>query len=325
VSDPPRRPAQELEALPELARAAADAWMKTAWWSLAVSLRIGTRLARVALDPAAAVELAQAFSTDVRGYAREFLGIADLEGQVRQIAPPPGTFSRRGRRNGAEPRSAEADFSASLREQGAALLRAAADVAADDALHPAYARILGELAPDEARILRLLATDGPQPQVDVRAANLIGVGSQLVAQGLNMLGPEAGARHHDRVPAYLDNLIRLGLVRAGAAPLRDPAAYQVLEAQPEVLAAIKRTTRAKSHRHSIRLTPFGEVFCRACLPLETAEIDALAPADRRPPAGDSGDLQGHRSVRIDAVDERHPVEPVGDVGPALAGDDQDWA
>ena len=30
----------------------------------------------------------------------------------------------------------------------------------DDDLHPAYARILSDLAPDEARILRLLYTDG---------------------------------------------------------------------------------------------------------------------------------------------------------------------
>lgn len=257
MSDPPPRPARELEAieaLPELARAAADAWVKTAWWSLAVSLKVGTRLARVALDPGAAIELAEEFSAGVRGYAREFLGITDLDGQVRQLAPPPGTFSSRGQRNG------------ELRERGAALLRAAADVAADDDLHPAYARILGELAPDEARILRLLAGEGPQPQVDVRATNLIGGGSQLIAPGLNMLGPEAGVRHGDRVGAYLDNLVRLGLVRVGAQPLEDPATYQVLEAQPEVLQAIKRTARARTDRHSIRLTPFGEGFCRACLP-----------------------------------------------------------
>ena len=108
-----------VEALPELARAAADAWVKTAWWSLAVSLKVGTRLARVALDPGAAVELAQEFSDGVRNYAREFLGIADLDGQVRELAPPPRTFSNRGQRNGR------------LREQGAELLRAAADVDAE--------------------------------------------------------------------------------------------------------------------------------------------------------------------------------------------------
>jgi hypothetical protein len=256
------------EALPELARAAADAWVKTAWWSLAVSLKVGTRLARVAIDPGAAVELAQDVSAGVRDYARAFLGIPDLEGQVRQIAPPPGTFSRRGTRNGN-------GHVPTLREQGAELLRAAADVEAGDQLHPAFARILGEIAPDEARVLRLLAVDGPQPQVDIRAANLIGVGSQLVSGGMTMLGPQAGVRHQDRVEAYLDNLVRLGLVRTGGEPIDDPSAYQVLEAQPEVLGAIKRTTRAKSDRRSVCLTTFGEAFCEACLPVDPAEIDQL--------------------------------------------------
>ncbi|MDQ6745973.1 MAG: DUF4393 domain-containing protein [Actinomycetota bacterium] len=259
-----------IESLPGLARQAADAGVRTAWWSLAVSLRVGTRLARVALNPAAAVELAQEFSTGMRGYAREFLGVADLDDRVRQLAPPAGTFSRRGRRNGSEPDAL------SLRVQGAELLRQAGDVSTEDSVHPAYARILAELAPDEARILRLLAVEGPQPLVDVRAANLIGVGAQLVAPGLNMVGPQAGLRYRDRAVAYLNNLVRVGLIWFSDEPLRDPIAYQVLEAQPDVLQAIKRTSRAKADRRSIRLTEFGQDFCRVCLPLDADEVDTVA-------------------------------------------------
>ena len=145
----------------------------------------------------------------------------------------------------------------------------------DDQGHPAYARILEQLAPDEARILRLLAIRGPQPTVDVRASQLIGVGSQLVAGGLNMIGPEAGCRHIDRVPAYLDNLNRLGLIWFSREPLEDPAAYQVLEAQPEVLHALKSNTRSKTIQRSIHLTPFGKDFCEVCLPLAPEEVEAL--------------------------------------------------
>ncbi len=166
-----------------------------------------------------------------------------------------------------------------LRAQGAELLRQAADVWYEDGAHPAYARILGELAPDEARILRLLAVEGPQPSVDVRASNLIGVGSQLIAPGLNMIGPQAGVRHHDRVPAYLNNLHRLGLIWFSHEPLEDPLAYQVLEAQPEVLDAIKETTRAKTIKRSIRLTPFGSDFCDVCLPLDYKEVDTLTAGE----------------------------------------------
>lgn len=274
-----------VESLPGLARLAADAWVKTAWWSLAVSLRVGSRLARVALDPGAAIELAQHFSSGMRNYAREFLGVSDLDQRVRQLGPPSGTLSRRGRRNGDALSNGNGHSNGSepptvsLRTRGAELLLQAADVGLDDEIHPAYARILAELAPDEARILRLLALEGPQPMVDVRAANLIGVGSQLVAPGLNMIGPQAGLRHRDRMPAYLNNLMRLGLLRIDSEPLPDPIAYQVLEAQPDVLKAIKSTSRAKTDRHAVKLTAFGEDFCRVCLPLETAEIEALAAED----------------------------------------------
>ncbi len=271
-----RDPKQELsvvEALPGLARVAAEVWWRTTWWGLEVSVRVGTRLVQVALDPGAAAELAQAFSHGMRGYAREFLGVDDLDDRVRHMAPASATLSRRGRRNGDEPEGV------SLRAQGAELLRQAADVSADEGAHPAFARILAELAPDEARILRVLMLEGPQPLVDVRATNLIGVGSQLIAPGLNMIGPQAGLRRQDRVPSYLDNLQRLGLVAASDDALEDSITYQVLEAQPDVLEAIKKTSRAKAVRRSLRLTPFGHDFCVVCLPTDTAEIEALTLDD----------------------------------------------
>ena len=60
--------------------------------------------------------------------------------------------------------------------------------------HPAYERILDELAPDEARILRLLVRTGPQPAVDVRSGGPADRPRELVAPGLNMIGAEAGCR-----------------------------------------------------------------------------------------------------------------------------------
>jgi hypothetical protein len=153
-------------------------------------------------------------------------------------------------------------------------LRASADVSTEDGTHPAYGRILAELAPDEGRILRLLALQGPQPAIDVRAANLIGVGSQLVAQGLNMIGTEAGLRHPERVPAYLNNLDRLGLVRFPHEPIGNPMRYQVLEAQPDALEALKRAGRARTVQRSVALTAFGRDFCDVVLPLDEAELRA---------------------------------------------------
>ena len=79
------------------------------------------------------------------------------------------------------------------------LLRASADVYHDDDCHPAYEGILAQLAPDEGRILRYMATEGPQASVDVRTGGPIGmVSSQLIAPGLTMIGANAGCRRPER-------------------------------------------------------------------------------------------------------------------------------
>ncbi len=152
----------------------------------------------------------------------------------------------------------------------------------DDETHPAFGRILDDLAPDEARLLVLLVESGPQPSVDVRTGGPVGmVSSQLLAPGLTMIGARAGVRHPDRVPAYLNNLDRLGLIWLSPEPISDPMDYQVLEAQPDVLAAMHAVKFAKVVRRSIHLTPFGEDFCRTCL-LEP-ELTEELPRHQVPP------------------------------------------
>ena len=120
-----------------------------------------------------------------------------------------------------------------------------------------------------------MATKGAQPAVDVKTWRPLGIGSQTVAPGLNMIGAEAGCRYVDRVPAYLNNLFRLGLIWFSRDPLDDPVVYQVIEAQPDAQEAMRRAGRASTMRRSIHLTPFGTDFCETCLPLSTAEFDAL--------------------------------------------------
>lgn len=269
-SEPPRRAAGggRADVVVGLVRSAAGAWLRTAGWSVGVSIR----LVRSSRDPGALAGLAHDVGDTLREVMRELLGVSDLslEERIQRLLPPAAAPVEARRNDG------RASDPAALRAQAAELLRQAADVDLEDGVHPAYARILLELAPDEARILRLLATDGPQPVVDVRAIGLVGSG-HLVAEGLNMVGAVSGARTRERVPVYLDNLSRLGLVRLSSDPLEDPIAYQVLEAQPDVLGAVKEASRAKTVHRSIRLTPFGEDFCLACLPRQSPELASGAP------------------------------------------------
>lgn len=259
----------------DVARGAARTWLGAMAWSTRTSLRAARGLTRAATDREAALHLAHETATGLRGRARDFLGVADLDERISKLGFPGGERGDSAhRRNGTVPDRV-------LRVRGAELLHESAEVAAEDGAHPAHARVLEELAPDEARILRLLALEGPQPVVHVCAVNLIGAASEPISSNLNMIGRESGCRHLERVPAYLTNLERLGLIRFSDTPLEELSKYQVLEAQPEVLDSLKQSMRAKSVHRSVRLTPFGEDFCQTCLPLDTAEMEALLRDDNR--------------------------------------------
>jgi hypothetical protein len=270
-----------LDALPGLMRIAATSWVRTAEWGVVAGLRTGRRLLKAATSPQSALELAQGMASasgvvaDLAKAVASGVSIpqavvevsASLGGSPSRTAEPPVPA----RTSGQAPTSAR-----SLREQGELLLRRSRDVWNNETGHPAYERILSELAPDEGRILMLLLHGGPQPAVDVRTGGPVGaVSSNLIAPGLNMIGPRAGVRYLDQVPSYLNNLFRLGLIWFSREQLRDPLEYQVVEAQPDVLAAMHSVRFHKIVRRSIHLTPFGEDFCRTCLTTEKEDLAAL--------------------------------------------------
>jgi hypothetical protein len=227
-----------------LLRIAANSGLSTAQWLLNTTVQTGSRVVRGLAAGEPPARIASEVGADLRSVARETLGIQEPQ----QPAKHPSTED--------------------LRARGAELLRRSADVHFVEDIHPAYERILGELTPDEARILRLLAKEGPQPMVDVRTSRPLGIGSELIEAALSMVGRQAGVRNLSRTNAYLNNLFRLGLVWFSPEEV-DPARYQVVEVQPEVQAAMARAGRApKTVRRSVHLTPFGEDFVEACLPLE---------------------------------------------------------
>jgi hypothetical protein len=281
------------DSLPGLARvAAAAAWHTTEWGvrtSAKAWLRVGRAItspeeaALLGRDAAAGVtvvsELARSVSSGTP-IATALLTAGETLGDLVEEEPEIVNGQVVGARS--EP--------ASLRDRGQELLHKSRDVWSTDQGHPAFDRILDELAPDEARILLLLLKGGPQPSVDVRTGGPIGVvNSQLIAPGLTMIGARAGCRYLDQVPAYLNNLFRLGLVWFSRESLRDPLEYQVVEAQPDVLEAMHSVRFAKVVRRSIHLTPFGEDFCKTVLAEEDEAESADFPEHAAPPASESGE------------------------------------
>jgi abortive infection alpha-like protein len=246
-------PAGVANVLPELVRVAAVSWWRAMSWSVETTAGVAGAVLRRATSGEPPTAVLAALASDARGAAWRALGVAehtDAHGVPEVISPA-----------GASPQD--------LRAQGSELLRRSNDVHVVEDTHPAFARILAEITPDEARILRFLYLNGPQPAVDVRTNRPLGVGSQLVEGGLNLIGEQAGCRNVERVHPYLTNLFRLGMVEFPKEQVSNPQRYQLVEAQPKVVAALKRAGRwPRTVRRSILLSSFGEEFCRTCLPLD---------------------------------------------------------
>ena len=242
-----------LNALPPALRLAAGAWFRGATWGAELGLRSAERLGSAALHVA---------------------GMADGAREEVARAADEVVNSREGER----PRRGRGD---SLRDRGAELLDRAADVDDGGAVHPGFARIIDQLAPDEARILKLLINEGPQGIVYVNKAAPFGIGAREVARRLSMIGHEAGCLHIELVAAYLDNLVSHGLVAIRRDALEDELPYQVIEAQPEVLEALRSAGgtvfRGQVTRRSVHLTDFGRTFCQVCFPPEhlTGEFEPI--------------------------------------------------
>ena len=267
-------------------RFAASAGLRTAQFGLQTYMESGRRIIG-AVTPEPALGLAR----ELERAARESPAITGVARRLEEVAASnaflhAATNTLRSFIAGPTARPEQASLP-TLKESGADLIRRSRDVWNDEQSHPAYERILSELAPDEGRVLMLLLSKGPQPSVDVRTGGPIGVlSSHLIAPGLTMIGPRAGLRYTDQVPAYLNNLFRLGLVWFSRETLRDVHQYQVVEAQPDVLEAMHSVRYAKVVRRSIHLTPFGEDFCRACLVLDAVDVANL-PKHAQPAVDDT--------------------------------------
>jgi Abortive infection alpha len=250
---------------PGLARLAVGAWWRTGVWTAENSYRASRRLAKAATSQESAVSLADDAQRELAAAARKLMGIREEDPDVAEAQRDTSSYD-----------------DDALRNRWADLLELSNDIDVKEVDgHPAFADILTQLHPDEARILRLLAKEGAQAAVDVRNWRPLGIGSHVVAPGLNMIGQHAGCLMVERVPVYLSNLFRLGLIWFSRDAIPEIGPYQVLEAQPKVTEALKEAGRGTTVRRSVRLTPFGEQFCAATLPRNTAEFERLSNAAAR--------------------------------------------
>lgn len=167
----------------------------------------------------------------------------------------------------------------SLSDLYANLLAASMDKATATGAHPAFVEIIRQLTPDEAKLVSLFLRNMPFPLLNVRREYKGGIagkqGGRDVLVNFSLLGEIAGCEFSHLVPAYIDNLCRLGL--AQVPPMfayTAPGIYDPLE-QSQVVMAIKAQIErnpehvAKVDRGGLRVTELGKQFAHVCVARKT--------------------------------------------------------
>lgn len=126
--------------------------------------------------------------------------------------------------------------------------------------------LVGELVPDEARILSALSDGSSYPLVHIAGP---GVGSyqKLVLENASSVGRAAGVALPDRVHLYVSHLRRLGLVEAGPEEHSLKDEYDILLTEPNLRATIgamgKGPRGARIIRRTVRMSDLGRELWEA--------------------------------------------------------------
>jgi hypothetical protein len=239
-----------------LAQFAAVVTQRASGNSVESGVRVGTRLAYAAANAGSPAELL----TTTRAITLDELQRAGID-----IGESQSGWLDTHREEAVEDRPLTRD---ALAKRGAQLISQSAEVGRDESVHPAFGSIIQQLSTDEARILRVLAVDGPQGVVDIYDRQYLPPKKWRVARNLTMLGRDAGCRTQRRTPVYIRNLRRLGVVEISEDPIDELKRYEVIEAQSHVEQARTRAKRARTEYKRLQLTDLGVEFCELCFPFE---------------------------------------------------------
>ena len=162
-----------------------------------------------------------------------------------------------------------------LSDMYANLLAASMDKATAQGAHPAFVEIISQLTPDEAKLVSLFLKEMAFPVLNVRWEYKTSTdgkqGGVDVLVNYSQLGEAAGCEFNHLVPAYIDNLCRLGLADIPAMFVyMSPGVYDALESSP-VITAIKAQIeqdpelKANVERKGLKITELGKQFARICV------------------------------------------------------------
>jgi hypothetical protein len=126
--------------------------------------------------------------------------------------------------------------------------------------------LVGELVPDEARILAALSDGSSYPLVHIALPG-VGTYQKLVLENASSVGRAAGVALPDRVHVYVSHLRRLGLVEAGPEDHSLKDEYDILLTEPNLRAMIaamgKGPRGARIIRRTLRMSDLGRELWEA--------------------------------------------------------------
>jgi len=155
----------------------------------------------------------------------------------------------------------------SVQEKLADLLGRGVRHSTDSSRDELFHHVLDQLVPDEARILAALSSGRPAALVHIYAPTGMGTKGEPLLQNASLVGRTANVALPRLTPTFVGHLLGLGLVEIGPEDDALKEDYQILQADTDVLTAIRGASRgplpARVERRTLRLTDFGRQLWEA--------------------------------------------------------------
>lgn len=158
-----------------------------------------------------------------------------------------------------------------LKELYANLLASSMDSATTKDAHPSFVEIIKQLSSDEAKLLTALISKEQEPAVTIRNNRKDNSGGRDQFRNFTVLGEKVGVQDFSRIPNYLDNLCRLGLLKIPASyVLVGENIYKHLDEHPVVKSIIESINKDDSRKSdlvhkTIMVTGLGRQFINTCV------------------------------------------------------------
>ena len=156
----------------------------------------------------------------------------------------------------------------SLAERFAQMVEQSLEQTPESALDAYFGQLLGEMVPDEVRLLNA-ASDGSRiPVVHVDVGSRLS-GSQRVMAYLSRSGNESGVMRNELTPYYLAHLVGIGLFEDATEDKSAITKYEMIESDSDVRKALERLQKERSGkprtvRASLVLSRLGRDFLSRC-------------------------------------------------------------